>query len=170
MLGLTFTRLEAEIVGLILLIAMGCLWLGFHDAGVKREAIAPVIAAAQAASAAAAVKAAQVDATQQGNLNAAHDQIQAQQVKIAGLAGAVADARRLRDDAVRRAAAAQGARTSAGSPAGGDAAADVVPWRLYTSALGARAEAESDAADLATALAGRSVSGQLCARDYDALR
>jgi len=168
MFGLT--RLEMEGLGALLIIAAMLLWLGIHDASVKREALAPVIAATQAASAAQAAQAASEAATQQGNLHDAQDQIQAQQREIIGLNDAVRGAYRLRDIALRRAAAAQGAGSAASSPTGCSAGASMVPWSVYESALDARAAAESDAADLAAYAAGLRISGQLCVRDYEALK
>lgn len=168
MFGLT--RLELEGCALLLLIAAALVWLGIHDAGVKREALAPVVAATQAASAAAAVKAARTAAAQEGNLREAHDQIAAQAVQLDGLRVAIADAYRLRDAAVHRAAAAEAAASAAGGTPGGGEGTDVVQGRLLASALDARAAAESDAADLASYAASLRTSGQLCARDYDALR
>jgi hypothetical protein len=164
------SRLELEACGLALLLAAALVWLGVHDAGVKREALAPVAAAAQAASAAAAVKAAQVDATQKGNLREAQDQIQAQAVQLDGLRAAVADADRLRDAAIRRAAAARAAAAAASGAAGVGADPGMVSADLYAGALTARAEAESDAASAVAAVDGLRTSGGLCTRDYDALR
>jgi hypothetical protein len=165
------SRLEIEACGLLLLVAAVLIWLGIHDAGVKREALAPVQAAVAAASAAQAASAARTVALQEGNLHVAHEEVAAQAVQIADLRGAVADAYRLRDAAVRRAADAASTAAASGGAARGDAAPDVVQWqRLYASALGARAEAESDAADLAATVAGLRTSGALCARDYDALK
>jgi len=168
---LGLSRLELEALGLALLVAAVLAWLGFHDAGVKREALAPVQAAVAAASAAQAASAARTSALQEGNLRDAHEQIATQAVQLADLRGAVADAYRLRDAAVRRAAAAASAAAAGGGQAGGDAAAEVVRWqKLYAGALGARAEAESDAADLAATVTGLRTSGQLCVRDYEALK
>lgn len=168
------SRLQIEIIGALIVAAAALIWLGVHDAGVKdearSEALAPVIAATQAASAAAAVRAASQAAAQEGNLHEAHEQLQAQAAQISDLRGAVADAYRLRDAAIRRAAAAKAAASAGGSQAGGDDSAELVQLRgLYPIALDARAEAESDAADLAAYVAGLRTSGKLCARDYDAV-
>ena len=168
MFGLS--RLEIEACGLAIIVAAALIWLGIHDAGVKREALAPVQAAVAAASAAQAASAVRTAALQEGNLRVAHEEVAAQAAQIADLRGAVADAYRLRDAAIRRAAAAKAAGSAAGGAAGGDAAPDMVPWGLYASALDAHAGAESDAADLAAVVAGLRTSGGLCARDYDALK
>lgn len=167
------SRAELEIVGVLIIVAAVLMWLGFHDAKVAREATAPIIAQVQAvsdaASATAAIHAAKVDTQQQANLHAAQDTIQAQQATIAGLHGAVADAFSLRNDALRRAAAAGHQTVAASSAAGGDAGAGMVSWGLLASALGARAEAESDASDLAGYVGGLRVSGGLCVADHEAL-
>ena len=172
MLGATFTRLQAEIVGVLLLIAIACLGVGFwlheHDAGVKAAATAPILAAADAASAAQAAKAAKTDADQAANLHEANAQNAARAVDARDLAGAVAVADRMRDDQLRRIAAAQASRPAGGGDAGRNAPADVVPRELYAGALTARAEAESDAADLAGTVGSLLVSGALCVRDYRA--
>ena len=172
MFGLS--RLEIEGAALLVLLASFLIWLGLHDAAIKREAVEPVLAqvqaAADAASAAANIKAAQVIAGQAGNLSDAKSTIAAQAVDLQAARSAVAVAYRLRDDALRRAAAASNPGSSPGSQAGGDAGADLVSWGLYASALGARAEAESDAADLAAYSSGLRVSGGLCVADYAALR
>lgn len=171
--GLGISRLEAELIGFFIVLAAGLMWLGFHDAAIKREATAPIIAQVQAvsdaASAAEAIHEVKVDAKQQVNLDAAQATIQAQQSTIHDLHGAVADAFSLRDDALRRAAAASHQAASAPGQAGGDAGTWMVPGQLWISALGAHAEAESDAADLAGYVAGLRVSGSLCVADHEAL-
>ena len=172
MLGLS--RLEIEGAGLLVLLASFLIWLGFHDAAVKREAVAPILAnvqaVADAASAAATIKAAQVIAGQAGNLSDAKSTIAAQAADLASARSAVAVAYRLRDDALRRAAAASHPGSAPGGQTGGDTGTDLVSWGLYASALGARAEAESDAADLAGYSSGLRVSGGLCVRDYRSLK
>lgn len=167
------SRLEFEIVGVLIIVAAVLMWLGFHDAAVKREATAPIIAsiqaAEQAASAAQAIQEATTDATQAANLHEATTQNAARAVDARDLAGAVAGADRLRDDAIRRSATANHPAAAQGSPAGVSPGADLVPWELYAGALTARAEAERDAADLAGTAGPLRTSGGLCSGDYDAL-
>ncbi len=162
-----FTRLEAEAVGILILVAIACLWIGFHDAGVKREALAPVLQAEQAASAAASIKAAQVTAEQNGNLREANSQNLARAMDARA---AAADLERMRNDAVRTVAAARAAASAAGGAAGGNAPAGMVSAELYAWAVGARVDAEFDAATLAGLVDGLFTSGGLCARDYDSAR
>lgn len=165
MFGLS--RLEIDAIGAAILLAILLLWLGFHDAKVRSEAVAPVIAsvqaAEQAASAAQAIKAAKTDAEQAQNLHEATAQNAARAADARDLA---ADVRRMRDDAVRSVAAAPSTRPASAGQAGVDAGADVVPRELYARALAARASAESDAADLAAYAGGLLTSGQLCVSDY----
>lgn len=172
MLGATFTRIEAEIVGVLLLVAFACLgagfWLHQHDDGVARAATAPILAAADAASAAQATKAANTDAQQAENLHEFTIQNAAHATDARDLAAAVADAGRMRDDAIRRGAAASPARSAGGSDPASDPTAGLVPWGMYAGALSARAEAESDAADLAGVVRGLLGSGALCVSDYRA--
>lgn len=169
------SRLEVEIVGVLIIVAAVLMWLGFHDAAIKREATAPVLAqihaAEEAASAAQAVQAAKTDAEQAEALHEANAQNAARTVDARSLATAVAGADRLRDDAIRRAAAANHPATAEGGAAGVGSDPGMVPWELYAGALSARAEAERDAAGLAVPIdaLGASGSGGLCARDYDAL-
>ena len=167
------SRLEFEIVGVLIIVAAVLMWLGFHDAAIKREATAPILsqvqAAADAASAAATAKAARVIADQAGNLTDAQSTIAAQAADLQSARGAVADAYRLRDDALRRATAATHAAASAPGAPGINPGTDMVSWGVFAAALGARAEAESDAADLAKYADGLRASGNLCARDYDSL-
>jgi len=172
--GLKFSRLELEAIGALLILAAALIWLGVHDASVKRAATAPILAeihAAQAdAAASAAVDAARVAAEQKGNLREAQNQNLARAADVRDLADAVAVARRMRDDAIRPSPAASDPGSSGAGASGSDTRAGMVSWELYASALGARAEAESDAADLAGYLGGLRASGELCARDYDALQ
>lgn len=167
------SRWEFEAIGVLILIAAALMWLGFHDAAVKREATAPIIAsvkaAADAASAAQAIQDTKTNAEQAGNLHEAIAQNAAHAVDVRDLAGAVAAAGRLRDDAIRRSAAASHPAAAEGGQAGVDARSDLVPWELYAGALTARAAAESDAADLAGSSGALRRSGGLCASDYDAL-
>lgn len=171
--ALGITRLGWEVIGVLIILAAGLMWLGFHDAKIADDARQVITAKVAAAAAAGAASQAAQDATtlaeQKGNLHDAQEQVQATAAQVADLRSAVAGAYRLRDDAVRRAAAAGHPGASAGGAAGGDPGADLVPWQLYASALGARADAESDAADLAAYAAGLRTSGGLCAADYDAL-
>lgn len=162
-------RWEAEIIGVLIILAAVLMWLGFHDASIKRATLAPVVAAAQAASEAQAVQAAKTDAEQADNLHEATVQNAARAVDAHDLATAVAVADRMRDDAIRRSAAASHPAAAEGSPAGVCTRPDMVPWELYAGALGARAEAEHDAADLAGTSPALRVSGGLCAADYQAL-
>lgn len=168
MLGLS---LEAKAIALALLVAAVMLWFGAHDARIKRDAVAPVVAqvkaAEDAASAAATIKAARVDATQEGNL---HEAIAMDAARVATARALADDVQRMRDDAVRP----RPARQSPGASAPGDSAsmpgADMVPGSLFRSALAARAEAESDAADLAAYAECLRTGGQLCATNYEALK
>lgn len=173
MAALGITRLEAEIVGVLIILAAALMWLGFHDAKIAdnaRQVITSQVSAAAAAGAASqAARDAQTITEQAGNLHVAQQQVQATAAQVADLHAAVAGAYRLRDDAVRRAAAASHPGASGGSTAGGDTGTDVVSWELYAGALGARADAESDASDLAAYVAGLRTSGGLCAADYDAV-
>lgn len=172
--ALGITRLQIEVVGVLIIVAAALMWFGFHDAKVAddaRRVITSQVAAAQAAGAASqAIQDATTLAEQKGNLHVAQEQVQATVAQVADLRAAVAGAYRLRDDAVRRAAAASHPGASGGGAAGGDTGADLVSWQLYAGAVGARAEAESDAADLAASRAGLLTSGGLCALDYDAVR
>lgn len=171
MLGLPLSRLEVEIVGALILVAAVLLWLGFHDAKVANEATAPVIASIQAAEAAAsaaeAIHAAKVESEQKDNLHEAQAQNQARVDVSRALA---LDVQRMHDDAVRSGSAARSARPAAGGASGSESGAGMVPADLFASALEARASAESDAAALAGFADSLRTSGQLCARDYDALR
>ena len=157
-------------VGVLIIVAAALMWLGFHDAKIAddaRQVINTKVAAAAAAGAASQAAAdAKTVAEQAGNLNVAHEQVQATAAEVVDLRAAVAGAYRLRDDAIRRAAAASHSGSAPGGQAGGDTGADLVPWGLYASAVGARADAESDAADLAAYVAGLRTSGGLCVRDY----
>jgi hypothetical protein len=169
-LGATFTRLQAEIVGVLLLIAIACLGVGFwlheHDARVKATATAPILAAADAASAAQAAKAAKTDADQAANLHEVNAQNAARAVDARDLAGAVAVADRMRDDQLRRIAAAQASRPASAGDTGIGNGADMVPRSMLAAALDARAAAEHDASDLAVYADGLRASGQLCVSDY----
>lgn len=173
MFGLQVERWEVELVGSLILVACALLWLGFHDAGIKREATAPVIASIQAAeaaaSAAATVKAAQVAADQKDALREANSQNASRQADVRALA---ADTQRMHDDTVRARAALASASASAGSASGIGEAPGMVSTELYIRALEARAGAESDAALMASAVDALGVlgSGRVCTRDYDALR
>lgn len=171
--ALGITRLGWEVIGILILVAAGLMWLGFHDAKIADDARQVITSKVAAAAAAGAASQAAQDATtlaeQKGNLHVAQEQVQATAAQVADLRSAVAGAYRLRDDAVRRAAAAGHPGIAGSGQAGGDTGTDMVSWGLYASALGARAEAESDAADLATSRAGLLTSGGLCASDYDAL-
>lgn len=171
--ALGISRLQIEVIGALILVAAALMWFGFHDAKIAddaRRVITSQVVAAQAAGAASqAIQDATTLAEQKGNLHVAQEQVQATAAQVVDLRAAVAGAYRLRDDAVRRAAAASHPGIAGSGPAGGDAGADMVPWGLYASALGAHAEAESDAADLATSRAGLLTSGGLCAADYDAV-
>lgn len=169
----TITRLQVEVVGILIILAAGLMWLGFHDAKIADDARLAITAKVAAASASAAAAQAVQDATtlaeQKGNLNVAQEQAQATAAQVVDLRAAVAGAYRLRDDAIRRAASASHPAASGPGATGGDPGADMVPWFMYASALGARADAESDAADLAGYAAGLRTSGGLCAVDYDSL-
>lgn len=171
--ALGISRLQIEVVGVLIIVAAALMWLGFHDAKIAddaRLAITAKVAAAQAAGAASqAIQDATTLAEQKGNLHVAQEQVQATVAQVADLRAAVAGAYRLRDDAIRRAAAASHSAATGGGPAGGDTGTDVVSWELYAGALGARADAESDASDLAAYVAGLRTSGGLCASDYEAL-
>lgn len=160
-------------VGILIILAAALMWLGFHDAKIADDArlaiTAKVAAAAEAGAASQAIQDATTLAEQRGNLRDAQEQVQATAVQVADLRSAVAGAYRLRDDAIRRSAAAGHPASSASGAAGGDTGADLVSWGLSASALGARADAESDAADLAGYVAGLRTSGSLCSRDYQAL-
>lgn len=174
MAALGITRLEAEIVGVLILVAAALMWLGFHDAKIAdnaRQVITSQVSAAAAAGAASqAARDAQTITEQAGNLHVAQQQVQATAAQVADLHAAVAGAYRLRDDAVRRAAAASNPGSAPGGAPGGDGGTDMVSWGLYASALGARADAESDAADLAAYAAGLRTSGGLCVSDYFSAR
>ena len=172
-MGALPSRLEIEIVGVLIIVAAVLMWLGFHDAAIKREATAPVLAqihaAEEAASAAQAVQAAKTDAEQAEALHEANAQNAARAVDARSLAIAVAGADRLRDDAIRPSAVARAPGSAEGGPAGVGDRADMVPRAMLAAALTARAAAEHDAADLAVYADGLRSSGQLCSRDYDAL-
>lgn len=167
------TRLGWEVIGILILLAASLMWFGFHDAKVADDARQVITAKVAAAAAAGAASQAAQDATtlseQKGNLRVAQEQVQATAAQVADLHSAVAVAYRMRDDAVRRAAAEGHPGVAGSSPAGGDPGAGMVPWGLYAGALGARADAESDAADLAGFVAGLRTSGGLCSGDYDAI-
>ena len=171
MLGLGITRLEAELAGVLIIIAAALMWLGFHDAAIKRAAIAPVIAkvqeAEQAASVAATIKAAQVTAEQQGNLHEATAQNAARVAVARDLAAVV---RGLHDDAIRPVSSARDSGASGGGGGLGVPAPDVVPGPLYRAALGALADTASDAQDLAGYAECLRIGGTLCQRDYEALK
>lgn len=157
-----FTRLEIE-AAVAALLAIGlAVWLGVHDAKIKAAATAPIIAsvnaAAQAASAAEAIKAARVEAEQKENLHEA----------TATLARQDADARSL--DAFNRGvqlvaarrraeADAHAASATPGAPDMVPAAALVRSERMYARAVDAAASAARYADCLRT-------SGALCAADY----
>lgn len=171
--SLGITRLQIEVVGVLIIVAAALMWLGFHDAKIADDARQVITAKVAAAAAAGAASQAAQDATtlaeQKGNLHDAQEQVQATAVQVADLRSAVAGAYRLRDDAVRRAAAAGHPGASAPGAAGGDTGTDMVQGGLLGSILDARAAAESDAADLASYAAGLRTSGQLCSKNYDAL-
>ena len=171
--ALGITRLGWEVIGALIILAAALMWLGFHDAKIADDARQVITAKVAVAAAAGAASQAAQDATtlaeQKGNLRVAQEQVQATAAQVADLHSAVAGAYRLRDDAIRRAAAASHPGAAGSSPAGGDTGAGMVSWELYAGALGARADAESDAADLAGYVAGLRTSGGLCASDYDAL-
>lgn len=162
-------RWEAEIVGVLIIVAAALMWLGFHDASIKRATLAPVAAAAEAASAAQAIQKAQTDAAQAAALHEATAQNAARAVDAHDLAAAVAGADKLRDDAIRRSASASHPAAAQGGPAGSDARAGMVPESMLAAALSARADAESDAASLAAYADGLRTSGELCRADYSAL-
>lgn len=170
MLGLGITRAEAEIVGVLIILAAALMWLGFHDAAIKNAATAPVLAeihaAAEAASAAEAIKAVKTDAEQAANLHEANAQNAARAVDSRALAAVV---RGLHDDAVRPGAAAQSASASSGGSGISLSAPDVVPGVLYRATAAALADTASDAQDLAEYADCLRTSGQLCELDYHAL-
>jgi len=171
--ALGITRLGWEVIGALIILAAALMWLGFHDAKIADDARQVITSKVAAAAAAGAASQAAQDATtlaeQKGNLHVAQEQVQATAAQVADLRSAVAGAYRLRDDAIRRAAAARDPGAPASGQADSDTGAGLVSWQLYASALGARADAESDAADLAGYVAGLRTSGGLCASDYDAL-
>jgi hypothetical protein len=171
--ALGITRLGWELIGVLILLAAGLMWLGFHDAKIADDARQVITTKVAAAAAAAAASQAAQDATtlaeQKGNLHDAQEQVQATAVQVADLRSAVAGAYRLRDDAIRRAAAANHPAATASGAAGGDIGTGMVQGGLLGAALDARAAAESDAADLAAYATGLRTSGQLCSRNYDAL-
>lgn len=165
------SRAELEIVGVLIIIAAVLMWLGFHDASIKAEALAPVVAVQKAQLADQKTQEAQTDAAQADALHETIQQNAAHAADARDLAAAVAGADRLRDDAIRRSTAARNPSAAQGSPAGVGDAPGMVPIELYLGALSARAEAERDAAGLAIPVdaLGAAGSGGLCARDYDAL-
>ncbi len=169
MLGLS--RLEAEILGALALVAAFVLWLGFHDHEVKEAATAPIIAqvqaVAEAASAAQAASAAATAASQSAALKEAHEQATIAQARADDLAGVV---RRMRDDTLRRHPAAPDPTASAGGDAGVSPRSDLVWRRLLESAYAEADDSASDAADLAGTVAALRVSGGLCRKDYESLR
>ena len=160
-------------IGALIILAAAIMWLGIHDAKIADDARQVITAKVAAAAAAGAASQAAQDATtlaeQKGNLRVAQEQFQATAAQVADLHSAVASAYRLRDDAIRRAAAASHPGAAGSSQAGGDTGAGMVQGGLLGAVLGARAAAESDAADLAAYASGLRTSGQLCSRNYDAL-
>lgn len=171
--ALGITRLGWEVIGVLIIVAAALMWLGFHDAKIADDARQVITAKVAAATAAAAASQAAQDATmlaeQKGNLHDAQQQVQATAAQVADLRSAIAGAYRLRDDSIRRAAAAGHPQATASGAAGGDTGTGMVQGGLLGAALDARAEAESDAADLAAYAAGLRISGGLCSSDYDAL-
>lgn len=168
--ALGLSRWELEILGALLAAAAVLAWFGFHDAGIRKQArsdvVAQVKAVQDAASAVAAIKAARVDAEQEGNLHEANAQNARRKADALDVAAVV---RGLRDDAVRPRAAAQGASVAGGGIAGSDPGADLVPGRLLDGAEAAFADTAGDAADLAVYARGLRTSGGLCGSDYGAL-
>ena len=164
---MTFTRLEAEIVGVLIILAALLMWLGFHDAKVARSATAPILAAVSAASAAQAAQAKLTDAEQAANLHETTVQNAATIVDARALGATVVG---VRDDAIRGRAAREAARSASGSQAGIGDAADLVPERLLDGAESAFADTASDASDLAVVVRQLTTAGQLCVRDYSAVQ
>lgn len=161
-----FTRLEAEIIGGLILAAILCLWLGFHDAKVARVATAPILAAVDAASAAQTAQAKITDAEQAANLHETTAQNAATLVDARAVAATVDG---LRDDAVRGRAARQAARPASGGQAGiGDPPDLVHEQRLSDGFESAFDDTAADAASLAVVVRKLTAAASLCVRDYAA--
>jgi hypothetical protein len=165
-LGVTFTRVEAEIVGVLIILAALLMWLGFHDAKVAHTATAPILAAVDAASAAQTAQAKLTDAEQAEALHETTVQNTATLVDARAIAATVDG---LRDDAVRGRAARQATRPAEGSQAGiGDAPDLVHEQRLSDGFESAFDDTAEDAASLALAVRQLTTSGGLCRDDYSA--
>lgn len=166
-----FTRLEIEVIAGVILAIAACIGLYFYDAHEKAMGKAEFVVGVQRAvekqQAQDAEKLAATEAAQAVNLHEAIAQNAARAMDDR-YAGAIVQ--RLRNDTVRRPAAASSAVITAGSQAGKLPGTSMVPWSLYQASLNALADTEQDLVDVSAYADCLRTSGQLCVNDEKALK